>query len=186
MKSPLYYHGYIYESLISLRHGKERLKLINTLVNKKRVLELGCGTGVNGDFLECDYCGYDLNHNFIKYGKKKKRNVNIGDVFKINLDKYDVILIVDVLHHIPGHKDLMKKILSLKKEVIVCEPFCKDFKNKSAEKIFNKLNEWVDSDGINKPVKWYKKEELKNYFKSLGTCEFYYIGEDIIAHYKSN
>ena len=184
MKSPLYYNGYIYELLIGFRHGRERLKIINKIVNNKRVLELGCGTGINGEFLDCDYCGYDLNHNFIRYGKNKNRNVIHGDAFNVKLDKYDIICVIDFLHHVKDHKFIMKKLIKSKKELVICEPFIREFNNKHIGRVYHKLNEWVDSDGINKPVKWYTKAQLIQFFNSFGKCKIYQTKKGIIAHFR--
>lgn len=188
MKSPLYASPWFYEMLIKARHGqamKERMAIIAGLLDGKNIVELGCATGYNSEFLKGSYRGFDMNRSFIDYGKKKMRNVEMGNVFDVPLNEYDAILIVDVLHHVPAHKGLMKKTLSTGKEVVVCEPFDRNFNSRLAEWAFTKINKWVDSDGINPPVDWYKKDELKQYFTSFGKCGLYEVGEDIIAHYKN-
>ena len=176
---------HIYETLIKFRHGRQRVELIANFLNGKKVVELGCATGYNSEYLKCEYRGFDMNKGFIAYGNKKKRNVELGNVFDVPMNQYDAILIVDVLHHVTDHTGLLRKALSTGKEVVVCEPFEHDFKNRAAEWLFKKLNKWVDSDGINPPVDWYKKEELIGFFKSFAKCELHEIGEDIIAYYKN-
>ncbi len=188
MKSPLYMSPFIYESLVPLKHRElfaDRVALLYRLLNGKKVVELGCGTGHNSDFLDCDYHGFDMNQAFIDYGKRKKRRVDVGNAFDVPLEDYELILIVDVLHHLPDHPDLLKKALDTGKELVVCEPFDHEFSNGVVEFIYTHLNRWIDSDGINPPIKWYKKDDLKSFFKVGGNCDLYEIGEDVIAHYKN-
>jgi len=186
MKSPLYIFPSLYEKLIPFHHGhayKERMFLIKLLLKGKRILELGCGTGINSIFLDGDYYGFDANEEFIKYGKKKGRNINYGNIYNIPLKNCDAILIVDVLHHLPDHCKLLKKIVSTGKEVVVCEPFNHKPKSKLIGCIYSKIGELLDSDGINKPVHWYNKSELKRFFNELGKCNISIVGEDLVAHY---
>jgi len=189
MKSPLYRSPLIYEKLIRVRLGKnfkKRLVLISKLLRGKRAIELGCGSGHNSLFLDCSYTGFDMNKKFVRYGIKKKRNVAIGDVFDVPLNNYDSIIMIDILHHLPDHKKLLKKALFTQKEVVVCEPFENHFNNRFVNIAFKKLSNWTDSDGINPPVAWYRKNKLKSFFKSFGKCDLYEIGENIIAHYPNN
>ncbi len=176
----------IYETMIKLRHGNERMKTIGKFLNGKKVIELGCATGYNSEYLDCDYRGFDMNKAFVAYGKNKGRNIAVGNVFDVPLANYDAILIVDVLHHVVDHKGLLKKALATGKQVIVCEPFERDFNNRAIEWLFDKVNKWIDSDGINPPVDWYKKKKLRTFFRSFGPCELYEIGEDVIAYYNKD
>ena len=190
MKSPLYASPRFYEKMIRLRHRRsfgERMNKISKILEGKRVVELGCGTGHNSTFLkECRYKGFDMNRNFVNHGKKRKRNVNIGDVFNIKLKNYDSILIVDLLHHLPNHKKLLSTAVKSGKEVVVCEPFDMKFKNSFVDFAFRKLNKWIDSDGINPHIKWYSKTDLKKFFRKFGNCTFEQAGNSIITHYNSS
>ena len=187
MKSPLYHSPTIYETIMPLWLGKtfkKRVNKISHLLEGKRVMEIGCGTGLNEKFLKnCNYVGLDLNEKFVNYGKARGRNVKLGDAFDVPLGGYDSILFVDILHHIPNHEKVLKKALRTKKEVIVCEPFDKGNKNKFIEAILNRIGEIIDSDGINPPFLWYNKNELKRFFENCGSCIIHEAGDDLIAHY---
>ncbi len=186
MWSPLYCNPIVYETLIRIRHRKYlsfRLKLIARILKGKNVVELGCGTGRNSLFLGSNYKGFDIKEKFVKYGKKKNRNVHVGNVFSISLKSFDAILMVDVLHHLPEHAKLLKKAVGSGKAVVICEPFEKAMKNRAMRFVFKKLNKWIDSDGTNPHVEWYSKKDLKTLFKSFGSCRLYNVGKDIIAYY---
>ncbi len=186
MWSPLYCNPIVYETLIRMRHRKffdARLKLIARILKGKRVVELGCGTGRNSLFLDCKYKGFDIKKKFVKYGKKKDRNVEVGNVFSVSFKGYDAILMVDILHHLPDHEKLLKKAIQSRKSVIVCEPFEKPIKNGLLKFVFKKLNGWLDSDGTNPHVEWYSKKDLKKMFRSFGDCRLYNVGKDVIAYY---
>jgi ubiquinone/menaquinone biosynthesis C-methylase UbiE len=92
-----------------------------SMVSGDRVLDLGCGNGRLYDALKdksINYTGVDNSPELLEFAKKRwgeneSRRFLVGDV--LNLDwwkgeKYNVVFLVAVLHHIPS-KDLRKKVL---------------------------------------------------------------------------
>jgi 2-polyprenyl-3-methyl-5-hydroxy-6-metoxy-1,4-benzoquinol methylase len=86
---------------------------------KHKVLELGCGIGTVSELLlrylstSGSLLAIDISERNIKVAKKrlpsKYKNANfiLGDVLKLELnEKYDLILLPDVLEHIPSEKHL--------------------------------------------------------------------------------
>ena len=107
--------------------------LRNTLKPINSVLEIGCGCGYTINYLPNQinkFVGIDYSKELIKYAKRynSKNNVeficqNIKD-FQ-SKDKFSVILMIGVLHHVPEPKNLLLHIKQfLKKDgaIIINEP----------------------------------------------------------------
>lgn len=73
-----------------------------------RVLEIGCGPGKNLDYMppNVEYVGCDLSKEYIahaekKYGHKAKFYcLSVADMGELELDKFDVVMCMGVLHHL--------------------------------------------------------------------------------------
>ncbi len=97
--------------------------------NDLSILDIGCGIGQYSKITSSRYVGIDLNCKYIDYCKKKFVN-NKNKIFRCEdvtlllgeKETYDIVLIVDFLHHIPN--DLAEKILkiasSLANQYIIC------------------------------------------------------------------
>lgn len=92
-----------------------------------KVLEIGCGAGGNlFPFLEmgCEVTGFDLNKPRIAEARKildadnnKKVHLFSEDVFKVSgLGKFDIILVRDVIEHIPDKKHFFAHIKEFMKD----------------------------------------------------------------------
>lgn len=117
--------------MLKIMHGKnlkERYNFIADQIGENDfVLDLGCGTGLLADHLKDKrYRGIDVNNDFIRFAKSKGHDVVNSDIFEF--DKYpssvDVIVLVDMLHHItPQESELMKRLSEMDmKKIIVSEP----------------------------------------------------------------
>jgi len=191
-KFNFYFSPRFYEFVLSIVHGKNferRYKVISRKIGKrKKVLEVGCGTCELSKFIDESntYYGLDLNRKFMDYGKGKREGINLihGNIFELKkYPKADVIVAVDLLHHIfPKHEFLLRNLLRKSKEIIVCEPFGET------------MAPYFDFDGVNPnsskrgPLGWkgkFKtKKNLVDFFKSNGAKETIKIGKDIIAVFK--
>jgi hypothetical protein len=132
---------------------------------------------------DATYAGIDLNKRFLKFSRGKGLNVTEQSAFEI--EKYpdvDNYVICDLLHHImPHHQDLLEKVLSLEKTVIVCEPPTPS-KSKIRRFIVRGI---LDNDFINPPrldQAWYTEPELVEFFETvMQPTEIVKIGDDIVA-----
>jgi SAM-dependent methyltransferase len=196
MASPLYKFPFLYNLFLKLLYGKQlkqKYELISELVGEnKKVFELGCGSCLAKDYLKnsCSYTGWDLNPDFINYGRKKGLKVELKNIFDFkDYPESDVILIIDVLHHIvPNHEKLIREARKRSKKVIVAEGW--DFYNISKSKglkkrLYSFINNFVDDDGINGPdniFKWnYNKKSLINFFKKNKAKEISELGHVLIS-----
>jgi len=107
-------------------------KLISCLSNRQadlqgstlKVLDVGCGNGRLGKFLKerlkkIDYVGIDENKYLLNQAKKTLSEVkliekNVLDDWELK-DKFDLIAIIGLLHHIPGKENRLKILKRAKK-----------------------------------------------------------------------
>lgn len=175
MTSIFYKNPKLYNFFVYLIHGKflkERGKIISEMVGKnKKVFDVGCGSCEVSRYIDdsCSYRGIDLNPVFIKTAKKNGLRVEKGDVFDPeNYSSCDIIIAMDMLHHIDSRKD---KLISISerfaKKMIIVEQYWEPrrLKKESLLKsgLMKKLFElFSDFDGINDPddMKVYTREEL--------------------------
>ena len=128
------------------------------------ILEVGCGNGINMQMFESELGltidGCDLNEIALKKIKDvhgKKYLYNIFDYSHQMLDKYDVILLLDVIEHIENDSEFIEtalKCLKINGSAIISVPahhilFCK-------------------YDKLMGHVRRYNKKELKTLLTNLG------------------
>ena len=85
-------------------------EIVKVIPENKKILDLGCGNAIILDFLSKkkfkNYTGIDpklkKNHNK-KNNKIKLKSTNAENYFR-NIQKYDCILIIDLMHHINKEK----------------------------------------------------------------------------------
>ncbi|MCP5106720.1 MAG: class I SAM-dependent methyltransferase [bacterium] len=175
MRSLIYLHPRIYSTLIRLLYF-DGMKIVKKLVGKKKsVFEAACGYGRMQGYLDssCSYAGIDLNEQFVEFGRKKKRDIWVGNVLDAgHYRKSDVILLSDILHHLTL-KDI-KKLLSIAvqyavEKVVIIEPvFVKMGSKKNFfSRLIAKFMVFMDSDGFNEIEKWMSRDEYDALFKSL-------------------
>lgn len=187
MRSPIYWSGWIYRASMHALHGKDlklRYSHIRSLILPgESVLDVGCGTGTLQSHLKGnEYLGIDLNTDFVRYAKKKGRNVIHQDALEFSRYKdFDVCVITDFLHHIaPRHKEFMESVLpQVKKRVIVCEPF----ESQGRHPIAKKLILMVDHDGINDSGEWMGEAELMRFYSGFNPSRIDNVCQSLIAVY---
>ena len=106
-----------------LKVFKSFIESINYNLVGKSILEVGCGAGygleqISKTFNPKEYYAFDINQKMIYLSaakvKKKKLNVQLflGDVLNTGLpsNKFDVVFVFTVLHHVEGWREALKEI----------------------------------------------------------------------------
>lgn len=192
MRSVVYIHPRIYDFAIRFLY-LDGLKILRNLIGKgKSVFEAACGYGRMQRYLDstCTYSGIDLNEKFIEFGRKRNRDIRIGNVLDDSqYRKSDVVLLADILHHltIPDVKRLLSIATKFAREkVLIIEPvFVKiGARNNFFSRLIAKFMIWMDSDGFNEIEKWMSRDEYDALFHSLK--ESNNIKEMNIIHHRNH
>ena len=129
--------NYVKKDLTPYCRVARKLRLVQSLIGIqqpiKKILEVGCGAGFSVDYLRgkfVNYTGVDYSENLIKYAIKHNSDtgvkfecLNVND-FDTKL-KFDVILMIGVLHHMPKPEDVIKslsRLLATDGIIVVNEP----------------------------------------------------------------
>ena len=116
--------SYVKKDLTTYCRICRKLRLYKTLKNIPKpittLLEVGCGAGFSADYLRGQYhrfIGLDHSENLIAYAQKYNSSDNtvficgnIKDL--VNCQKFQVILMIGVLHHIPDVQDVLMNLKS--------------------------------------------------------------------------
>lgn len=111
------------------------------------------------------YRGIDINKTFIAYAQKRGTDMRYGDIFYPSAyESSDVVVMSDVLHHIPRDKwpDLLRLTLSsAQQRLVILEPAFLGVSNRN--RMFGPLVDWLfkklDNDGTGEVETWYTKDE---------------------------
>lgn len=192
MKSIFYRYPLLYDLGIRFLYF-DGLKILKDIIGKKKsVFEPACGYGRMTRYIhsDCSYSGIDLNSDFIAYGRKKKRNIEMGNV--LDHTKYreaDTVLLCDILHHLKTGD--IRKLLSIavqfaREKVVIIEPTFVTIATKKNifSRLIGKIMATIDSDGINEIDQWMSREEYHNLFNSLKKAN--HINEMRIRHYRNH
>jgi SAM-dependent methyltransferase len=152
------------------------LKILRDIIGRKKsVFEPACGFGRMKKYIhsDCHYSGIDLNERFIKYGRRLKRDISLGNVLDSSrYRKADTILLCDILHHLKV-SDIWKLFsiaaqFAIEKVVIVEPTFVKiASKNNFISRAIGKFMSVVDNDGFNQINHWMSRDEYNELFQSL-------------------
>jgi SAM-dependent methyltransferase len=175
MKSIFYKYPMLYDWGIRFLYF-DGLKILKSIIGRKKsVFEPACGYGRMKKYMysDCSYSGVDLNDTFIQYGKKKNRNISLGNALDPgSYQEADTVLVCDILHHLKV-KD-MYKLMELaiefaREKVVIIEPIFVNIaaKNNFFSRAIGKLMARIDSDGFNDIERWLSKEEYVELFETF-------------------
>ncbi|MFX1517973.1 MAG: class I SAM-dependent methyltransferase [Promethearchaeota archaeon] len=110
-------------SHFELKVFRSFMKSNNFDITGKNILEVGCGAGYGIEqiikiFKPKEYFAFDINQKMVSLSaaKVKKKNLDVrlflGDVknTKLPSNKFDVVFVFTVLHHVEGWQDALKEI----------------------------------------------------------------------------
>lgn len=170
--------NYIKKDLISYCRIARKQRLIRSLSGIQKpinnILEIGCGAGFTTDYLQnkyTKYTGIDYSENLINYAIHHNSSTNVK--FKcINLkefysnEKYDVILMIGVLHHIPEPETAIKslnKLLAPDGVIVINEPQ----RGNPVIGLLRKLRKRIDSNYSTDQVE-FSENEIRSIFITNG------------------
>jgi len=174
MKSIFYRYPLLYDLGIQFIYFNG-LKILKDIVGRRKsVFEPGCGYGRMKKYLysDCNYSGVDLNETFIEYGKKRNRDISVGNALNERLYREsDAILLCDIIHHLNGQKhDLVSIAVKFAREkVVIVEPLFVDLatRGNAFSRAIGKFMAVMDADGFNEIDQWLSKDEYKELFQSI-------------------
>lgn len=174
MKSIFYKYPLLYDIGIQFLY-LGGLKILKDIVGRgKSVFEPACGYGRMKKYLypDCTYSGVDLNKAFIEYGKKRNRDISVGNALdEKRYQKSDTILLCDIIHHLNGQKnELVSMAVKFAREkVVIIEPLFVDVATKSnaLSRAIGKFMAVMDADGFNEIDQWLSKNEYMELFQSI-------------------
>jgi SAM-dependent methyltransferase len=158
---------------IARKHRLVRsLKGVHKPINN--MIEVGCGAGFTVDYLKgkfVNYTGIDYSENLINYAKKHNSNIKVN--FKcLNINeyvseiKYDVVLMIGVLHHIPKPENVimsLTKLLSPNGIIVINEPQAGNPFIGLLRKIRKKIDSNYSSDQVE-----FSEDEIRSLFEKCG------------------
>ena len=189
----MYLSPKIYNFFLRIIHRKYyslRYKEIAKIIGKnKKVLDLGCGTGLLYNFLDrsCKYEGWDLNEKFLHC--IDGINTKCKSVFDYeDYPHSDVIVMSDLLHHVmPRHVELLTAAKERTKRLIICESKASivNVNNRVIYFLFKLYDKIIgDDDGINpydERMKWFEKEEdTYKFFSAFNPTSITELGSDYL------
>lgn len=93
-------------------------KLINKTSDKKKILDLGAGTGQIVSKLYGGVYGCDISYNALKIAKKRSNHLFIradGQKSPFKSKCFDIIILADIVEHVPQPKELIREAYRLLK-----------------------------------------------------------------------
>jgi len=170
--------SYAKKDFIHYCREARKQRLLQSIQNLEKpvgsILEIGCGAGFTAEYLKDyyhSYTGLDYSENLINFAQQHHRDKRIEficsslDAFETS-NRFDAIVLIGVLHHMPQPEKALQQIKHLLKEtgtVIVNEPA----KNNLMVRLLRYIRKKTDSDYSSDQVE-FSCEELKVMFESQG------------------
>lgn len=110
------------------KRDKIKIELLDKWVQRKKVADIGCATGIYTDYLARkgkDVIGIELDKKLLSYARRKRKGKYLhGDIIKIPLkDKsVDTSILFDILEHVDDEKALEEVVRVTKSRIIGTVP----------------------------------------------------------------
>ena len=169
---------YVKKDLTSYCRISRKLRLIQSIKDIKQpiknILEVGCGAGFSAEYLKgkfIKYTGIDYSENLIKYAIEHNNEIDVHfQCLNINQfetkKKFDVVLMIGVLHHMPNPKNVIKSVSKLLKSdgiIVVNEPQGGNPLIGFLRKIRKKIDNNYSSDQVE-----FTESEIRSMFEKCG------------------
>lgn len=142
----------------SAKLDMERANLLRRFIVGKKILDVGCGSGLYVDYLSkqgFNVTGLDFAEEFISFAKKERAGAFVlGGAQNLPFaDKeFDTVLLFDVLEHVDDKKILMEAKRVAKKRILIIVPRTVDEELANSGMIFlhyidkSHLREYIEED----------------------------------------
>lgn len=151
----------------SAKLDDERQSLLSKHLMGKKVLDVGCGSGIYVDYINSlgfDGCGLDLVGEFVEKANKTKRGSFIkgeAENLPFENDTFDCIVLFDILEHTDDQVVLKEAKRVASKRLLVIVPKRVDGSLEQAGVVFR---HYIDKSHLRE----YEMEDLENLGKKVG------------------
>lgn len=181
VKSIIYWHPWIYKSVMKLIYGKEYYKrylVIAKEAGNMGVLDICCGDCELSNYVK-KYRGMDFNDEFVKCARKKGLNVTKVDITKEDIPKSECTVMQDSLYQfIPDHEKVIKKLLKQSKKVIIAE--CGITLGQSKNQVISAIAKKLTTTSKQHKER-FTKRELYGLYKKFNAKKIIDTGKDLTA-----
>ena len=162
--------NYVKKDLTPYCRIARKLRLVQSLKGMKQpiknILEVGCGAGFSVKYLKgkfVNFTGVDYSENLIKYAKKYNSYTGVNfeclNVNDFNPEiKFDVVLMIGVLHHMPEPEKVIKSLSRILNEPQAGNPLIGLLR-----KIRKKIDDNYSTDQVE-----FTEDEINSIFKKCG------------------
>jgi len=153
----------------------EMLKKIASLVKGDSILDVGCGFALLSQFLPegTKYLGVDQSEHMLNIACKKFPNIDLmkENLYNLQLEKFDTVAAIDLLHHQPDLEPAFSKLISLTRKRLIVSLWIWGRIPRAKKKYIGHHGEIIY---------WKTTEELKEKFTDLN----YKVIERVSAKYR--
>lgn len=159
--------------LIIKEYQKKITPIIGRYLKNKKILDAGCGNGLNSFFFHQKYHSKII---LLDYKDIRDREALSFPFFKSSVERlpfkikyFDVVFVQYLLHHLSykvNLKQVFKEFKRVAKIIIIVEEIITSKTNKQRARKFDaKLNKIIHPSTTMRIYKYYSDQELKHYFK---------------------
>jgi len=174
--------SYIRFWILKNQREKNLAKILYNVIKKnKKITICDYGSGFNPDIIKLlakkkifkkIHCFDFYNDQQLSFLNKNKLNIkfkNIKDLKKVNT-KYDVTIVIDVLHHIGVKNKIIKEILINLKKISKILIIKDHYEHSKFDRLLLRIMDFIGNykDNVNIPKQYFTKESFKETLSSSG------------------